>query len=150
MRALIKLKKEIDMNVLQNTLACICFTLAGSTAFAGSDLKSATDGGGRILTGDEIAALVVGKVVTASAGEKTFNFFYAPDNQLSGELQGGGWSGTGAYAITDTDQICVSMAQDKGRFRCLTVVHEGDRIRKFNSDGKATFELLSFKVAQGL
>ena len=139
-----------EMNVLQKALTVTCFTLAGSMAFAGSDLKTSLDEGGRVLTSDEIAALVVGKVVTAKSGEKTFNFFYAPTNELSGELQGGGWSGTGAFAITDTDQICVSMAQDKGRFRCLTVVHEGDKIRKFNTDGKATFELLAFKVAQSL
>lgn len=129
--------------------AILLFTL-GTSAIAESDLDKAVGDGGRVLTSDEIAALIVGKVVTAKSGDKTFRFYYSATNELSGELQGGGWSGTGSFAITDGDEICVSMAQDKGRYRCLTVMHEGDTIRKFDSNGMATFELLEFEVGTGL
>lgn len=79
-----------------------------------------------------------------------FRFFYDPANVLNGELTNGGWSGTGAYAITDTDQVCVSMAADKGRYRCLSAVRVGDTVQKFNIDGKMTFELLDFQPSTGL
>jgi len=55
-----------------------------------------------------------------------------------------------AYAITDTDQVCVSMAADKGRYRCLTAVRHGDVVQKFNARGKMTFELLDFEPSTGL
>ena len=120
-------------------------------AFAGgSDLDAAVKKGGEMLKSDQIAELIVGKVVTAKAGENTFRFFYDPANVLSGEMINGGWKGKGAFAITDTNQVCVSMAQDQGRYRCLTVVRDGDTVRKYNAAGKMTFELLGFEEAAGL
>ena len=64
---------------------------------------------------------------------------------MTGELTNGGWKGTGAFAITDTDQVCVSMAADNGRYRCLTVLRVDGTVYKFNASGKRTFELLSFQ-----
>ncbi len=124
--------------------------MAGTVAIAATDLEIALEDGGTVLTSDEIADLITSKVVTAKAGDKTFRFFYDPSNVLNGELQGGGWSGSGAYAITDGNQVCVSMAKDAGRYRCLTVVRQGETVRKFNADGKATFELLEIEPANGL
>lgn len=124
--------------------------LTATTAIAGSDLEVAMDRGGERLTADQIAELLIGKTVTAKSGDKMFHFHYHPDNELAGELVSGGWQGTGAFAITDADQVCVSMAADKGRYRCLTVVREGETIRKFDAQGKMTFELLSFEPSTGL
>ena len=98
----------------------------------------------------QIAELIVGKVVTAKSGEKEFRFFYDPSNVLDGELTNGGWKGTGTYAITDNNQVCVSMAADKGRYRCLTAVRVGETVQKFNVEGKMTFVLLGFEPASGL
>lgn len=128
----------------------VAFALAGSAAMAETDLEAALKSGGERLESDQIADLLIGSIVTARSGEKMFRFFYDPANVLTGELVNGGWSGTGAYAITDTDQVCVSMVADKGRYRCLTVVRNGDIVQKFNTDGKMTFELIDFEPSTGL
>lgn len=129
--------------------AATAAAMAGA-ALAGTELEADLGTGGTALTSDEIADLVVGRAVTAKSGAKTFRFYYEPGNRLTGELEGGGWSGAGAYAITDGNQICVSMPKDGGRFRCLTVVRSGDRIRKYNAEGKAAFEILATEKASGL
>lgn len=127
-----------------------CAASLGAGAQAGSDLETALGNGATQLSADEIADLVVGKVVTAKSGGKTFRFYYDPSNRIDGELQGGGWSGSGAYAITDSDQVCVSMAKDAGRYRCLTVVKNGDVVRKYTARGKLAWELTGFETAGGL
>lgn len=138
------------MTNLKATVTSIAIALAAGTAVAETELDAALNSGGQRLKSDQIAELFVGHVVTAKSGEKTFRFFYDPGNVLTGELTNGGWKGSGAYAITDTDQICVSMAADKGRYRCLTVVRNGDVVRKYNAGGKMAFELFNFEPATGL
>lgn len=134
-----------------NTLPMVAaMALMANAAVAGTELETAMETGGERLTADQIAELLVGNTVTAKSGDKMFHFYYHPDNVLSGELVNGGWKGTGAFAITDSDQVCVSMAADKGRYRCLTVVRSGEAIQKFNAEGKMTFELLSFEPSTGL
>lgn len=132
------------------TISAMVVAMAAASAVAGSELDTALANGGSRLNSDQIADLIVGKRVTAKAGEKTFEFYYDPANVLSGTLQGGGWSGEGRYAITDGDHVCVSMAQDEGRYRCLTVVRSGDAVHKYNMDGQMTFELLTIETASGL
>jgi len=138
------------MNLFGTWSSIIAIALAGSAAHAGTDLENAINNGGEVLTADQIANLIVGKVVTAKAGEKTFRFFYDPSNVVDGELINGGWNGSGAFAITDNNQVCVSMAADKGRYRCLTAVRIGGAVHKFNAAGKMTFELLEFEASTGL
>lgn len=138
------------MTRLKTCAIATVFALAGSAVFAGTDLEAAIENGGNMLNADQIAELIVGKVVTAKSGEKDFRFFYDPSNVLDGELTNGGWEGTGTYAITDNNQVCVSMAADKGRYRCLTAVRVGETVQKFNVDGKMTFELLGFEPSSGL
>ncbi|WP_306257372.1 hypothetical protein [Pararhizobium sp. IMCC21322] len=138
------------MTHLKAYATATAFALAGGVAFAGTDLETAINNGGEMLNAGQIAELIVGKVVTAKAGEKEFRFFYDPSNILEGELTNGGWKGTGAYAITDNNQVCVSMAADKGRYRCLTAVRVGETVQKFNVEGKMTFVLLGFEPASGL
>ena len=128
----------------------MAFALTSGVAAAGSDLEAAIDGGGELLNSNQIAELLIGHVVTAKSGEKTFRFFYDPSNTISGELINGGWKGSGAYAITDTNQVGVSMAADNGRYRCLTAVRKGDVVQKFNASGKMTFELIGFEPSTGL
>lgn len=138
------------MTVIKTCTAVFALTAFCATANAGTDLEDAISNGGTVLNSDQIAELIIGKVVTARAGEKTFRFFYDPDNIVQGELVSGGWSGAGAFAITDTNQVCVSMAADNGRFRCLTAVRSGEVVQKFNSSGDMTFELVAFEPATGL
>lgn len=123
---------------------------AGGAVLAQTDLETALEAGGEVLQADQIAELLIGNTVTAKSGEKTFRFYYDPDNAISGELTTGGWEGEGKFAITDADQVCVSMAADKGRYRCMTVLRVGGAVEKFNTDGKRTFELLSFEPSTGL
>lgn len=130
--------------------ASIAMALVGGTALAETELDAALKAGAERLTADQIAELLIGNIVTAKSGEKMFRFFYDPSNVVSGELTNGGWKGAGAYAITDTDQVCVSMAADNGRYRCLTAVRKGDIVQKFNASGKMTFELLVFEPSTGL
>ncbi|WP_171209189.1 MULTISPECIES: hypothetical protein [unclassified Ruegeria] len=125
-------------------------TFFGSAAFAQTDLENALADGGERLNADQIAEILIGHTVTAKSGDKTFRFYYAPNNIVSGELTNGGWQGAGAFAITDTDQVCVSMAADKGRFRCLTVLRVGGRVQKFNTAGKKMFDILGFEPSTGL
>lgn len=113
-------------------------------------METAISNGGEVLKANQIAELIVGKIITAKAGKKTFRFFYDPSNVLDGELTNVGWKGSGAYAITDSDQVCVSMAADKGRYRCLTAVRTGETVQKFNTKGDMTFELLGFEPSSGL
>lgn len=138
------------MKRLTCAATAVAFAMAGTAAMAETDLDIALKSGGERLKSDEIAELLIGNVVTAKSGEKMFRFFYDPANLLDGELTNGGWTGSGAYAITDTDQVCVSMAADKGRYRCLSAVRVGGTVQKFNADGEMTFELLDFKPSTGL
>lgn len=124
--------------------------LLGGVASAETELETALNDGGERLEADQIAELLIGKVVRATAGEQTFRFFYEPNNVLHGELVNGRWSGTGAFAITDANQVCVSMAADKGRYRCLTSVRVGETVQKFDANGEMTFELIGFESATGL
>ncbi|WP_027255834.1 hypothetical protein [Leisingera aquimarina] len=138
------------MTFLKIAVASFTIALAGGSALAGTDLDAALQNGGERLNSDQIAELLIGHVVTARSGDKMFRFYYDPSNVVSGELTNGGWKGVGAYAITDTDHVCVSMAADKGRYRCLTAVRHGDVIQKFNASGKMTFELIDFEPSTGL
>ena len=131
-------------------LIAIAITCAGGAVVAQTELEAALATGGEKLKADQIAELLIGNSVTAKSGKKTFRFYYDPSNIVSGELTNGGWKGSGDFAITDTDQVCVSMAADKGRYRCLTVVRDGDLVQKFNVDGKKTFELLEVEPSSGL
>lgn len=138
------------MNSLNSLAVLTALAFASGAAFADTDLEAALEEGGERLTSDQIAELLVGNVVTARSGEKMFRFYYNPDNVIDGELTNGGWQGSGAFAITDTDNVCVSMAADKGRYRCLTAVRTGETVQKFNANGKMTFELLNFEPSAGL
>ncbi len=138
------------MAQLKTLCMAAAFALAGSMAFAETDLDAALNNGAERLNADQIAELLIGNTVTATSGEKRFRFFYDPNNVVSGELVNGGWSGAGAFAITDTDKVCVSMAADKGRYRCMTVLRVGDSVQKFSADGKKTFELHSFEPSTSL
>ncbi len=138
------------MAQLKTLCMAAAVALAGSTALAETDLEAALDNGAERLNADQIAELLIGNTVTATSGEKTFRFFYDPSNVVSGELTNGGWNGAGAFAITDTDEVCVSMAADKGRYRCMTVLRVGDSVQKFSADGKRAFELHSFEPSTGL
>jgi hypothetical protein len=131
-------------------MAAVAFVLVGHSTMAGTELETAVENGGEVLDANGIADLLIGKVVTAKSGDKTFRFYYDPSNGLHGELTNGNWQGSGAFAITDNNQVCVSMAADKGRYRCLTVVRTGDKVQKFNVDGKMTFEVLDTKPSTGL
>ena len=138
------------MSQLKTLCMAATVILAGSSAFAQTELEAALGNGAERLKADQIAELLIGHTVTATSGEKTFRFFYDANNIVSGELTNGGWNGAGAFAITDTDKVCVSMAADKGRFRCMTVLRVGGSVQKFSADGKRTFELHSFEPSTGL
>ena len=138
------------MTRLKTLLIATAMTSAGGAVVAQTELEVALATGGEKLKADQIAELLIGNRVTAKSGEKTFRFYYDPGNIVSGELTNGGWKGSGAFAITDTDHVCVSMAADKGRYRCLTVVRDGDLVQKFNVNGKKTFELLEVEPSTGL
>ncbi|MBO9410815.1 MULTISPECIES: hypothetical protein [unclassified Ruegeria] len=138
------------MAQLKTLCMAAAIALTGSMAFAETDLEAALNNGAERLNADQIAELLIGNTVTATSGEKRFRFFYDPNNVVSGELTNGGWNGAGAFAITDTDKVCVSMAADKGRYRCMTVLRVGDSVQKFSADGKRTFELHSFEPSTGL
>jgi hypothetical protein len=140
----------MDMTRLTTWAITAALVFSANGALADTDLEAALESGGEVLRANQIAELIVGKVVTAKTGEKTFRFFYDPGNVVHGEMTNGGWQGTGAFAITDTDQVCVSMAADKGRYRCLTVVRNGKTVQKFNVEGKMAFELLNFEPSTGL
>ncbi|RMH34741.1 MAG: hypothetical protein D6690_10085 [Nitrospirae bacterium] len=131
---------------LIGTLAVAVLAVSLVSAAAETAKEKAINAGAKQLTAEEIADLLVGKTVTARAGEKKFLFHYSRDNVLSGKLIGGGWSDTGYYGITDDNRVCLSMSKDKGRLRCLTLLREQDStVKKYNVDGDMTFELLEFQ-----
>jgi hypothetical protein len=130
--------------------AAAAVTLAALPAQAETALDRALAEGGRILAAQEIADLIVGRIVTARAGDRTFRFHYGPENALSGEMVGGAWSDVGYYGITDGDQVCLSMTSDEGRLRCLTLVEGPEGVAKYDQAGTRTFELLEFQAASGL
>ena len=107
------------------TLAALITVLA-TPVLAETDFDKAIAAGGTALSADEIATLIVGKTITAELGDKTFKFHYGADNVLTGQMVGGGWSGSGYYGITDTNQVCLSMPQDKGRLRCTKLVGDAN------------------------
>ncbi|RMD65184.1 MAG: hypothetical protein D6826_00705 [Alphaproteobacteria bacterium] len=115
-------------------------------AAAETAMQKALEAGARQLSADEIAHLLVGKTVTARSGDKRFLFYYGTDNVLSGKLIGGDWSDTGYYGITDDDRVCLSITKDKGRLRCVTLLILDGAVKKYDVNGKMTFELLDFQV----
>jgi hypothetical protein len=117
---------------------------------AQSAQQAALNAGATQLTSEEIEALIVGNTVKAKSGGKIFYFYYSADNVLSGKLDGGAWSGTGYYGITDDDRVCLSMAKDKGRLRCLTLMKLQGEVKKYDVEGKMTFELLEFQSGNRL
>lgn len=126
--------------------------LAGLTVSAAAETarEKALNAGATQLTSDEIANLIVGKTVTAKSGEKKFLFYYSDDNVLSGKLIGGDWSDTGYYGITDDDRVCLSITKDKGRLRCLTLLKWDGSVKKYDTNGNMTFELLEFEEGNHL
>jgi hypothetical protein len=126
-------------------LALLAVLVSSHDANAETDQEKAISAGATQLTSEEIADRIVGKTVMAKSGEKQFYFYYSEDNVLSGKLIGGDWSGTGYYGITDDDRVCLSMSKDKGRLRCLTLLLLDGAVKKYNVDGKMTFELLEFR-----
>ena len=127
------------------TMAVAILAVSPVGAAAQTAKSKAIDSGAKQLTSMEIAKLVVGKTVTARAGKKRFLFHYSTDNVLSGKLIGGKWSGSGFYGITDDDRICISMGNDKGRLRCLTLLSLNGAVSKYDVKGARTFELLAFE-----
>jgi hypothetical protein len=125
-------------------LALLVVSISSHAANAATDEEKARSAGARQLTSEEIANLIVAKTVTAKSGEKRFLFYYSEDNVLSGKLIGGDWSDTGYYGITDDNRVCLSMTKDKGRLRCLTLLEQNGVVKKYNVNGKMTFELLDF------
>jgi hypothetical protein len=77
-------------------------------------------------------------------------FYYSDDNVLSGKLIGGDWSDTGYYGITDDDRVCLSITKDKGRLRCLTLLKWDGSVKKYDTNGNMTFELLGFEEGNHL
>jgi hypothetical protein len=131
-------------------LAALLVLGTSQVVFAESERQTAMKAGATQLTSEEIEALITGNTVKAKSGGKIFYFYYSEDNVLSGKLDGGGWSGTGYYGITDDDRVCLSMAKDKGRLRCLTLMKLKGEVKKYNVDGKMTFELLEFQSGNHL
>jgi len=129
---------------LTGTLAMAAVALSSAGAAAETALEKALQGGAAQLTADQIAQRIVGKTVTAVAGDKRFLFYYSSDNVLIGKLIGGEWSDSGYYGITDDNRVCLSMSKDKGRLRCLTLLEQDGQVRKYNTAGKMAFELLAF------
>ncbi len=105
---------------------------------------------GQQLSAGEISARIVDHTVTARAGERTFIFYYGPDNTLTGRMVDGEWNDTGYYGVSDGDQVCLSMTPDEGRLRCMTLVARDGIVQKFNNAGELTFELLSFAAGNKL
>lgn len=141
------------MSIKASLIGALTFavlSIPAINAVAGTEQEEAINSGAERLTSEEIADLLVGKTVTAKSGEKKFYFYYSEDNVLSGKLIGGDWSDTGYYGITDDDRVCVSITKDKGRLRCLTVLRMGSSVRKYNVNGKMTFELLEFREGNHL
>ena len=132
------------LTALTGALAMAAVAVSSAGAAAETELEKAMQAGAARLTADQIAARLVGKTVTAVAGEKRFLFYYSTDNVLSGKLIDGGWSGSGYYGITDDDRVCVSMSKDKGRLRCMAVLEQNGTVKKYRTNGKMTFELLEF------
>ena len=130
---------------LIGALTLAVLAILSTDANAQTEQEKAITAGAKQLTSEEIAGLVVGKTVTARSGEKKFYFHYSEDNVLSGKLIGGDWSGAGYYGITDDDRLCLSMSKDKGGLRCVTLLRLDGSVRKYNVDGKMTFELLEFR-----
>lgn len=131
-------------------LATLLALAAPHAVGAESARQTAIGAGATQLTSEEIEALIVGNTVKVKSGGKVFYFYYSADNVLSGKLDGGAWSGTGYYGITDDDRVCLSMAKDKGRLRCLTLMKLQGTVKKYDVDGKMTFELLEFQPGNRL
>lgn len=123
----------------------LAMSLAAPGLALATELNDALAAGGTRLSSDEIAKLVVGNTVTAGLGDKRFMFHYGPDNVISARLIDGDWSDAGFYGISDDDRVCVSMTKDEGRLRCLTLVRQDGKIRKYATDGSASFELLEIR-----
>lgn len=130
---------------LLNTMVFALLVLPAAGAMAATDKQEALDAGARQLTSEQIADRIVDKTVTARLGDKRFMFHYSKDNVLTGKMIGGDWSDTGYYGIADNDRVCLSMSNDEGRLRCLSLLEVDGRLVKYNSAGEKTFELLEFQ-----
>lgn len=118
--------------------------LAGSAAPTGPAIatetarEAALADGAQELNPDQIAEQFVGRTGTwvAASGDKTVEVYYGPDNDLHGNLVGGGWTGTGLYGVSSDGRICIAWdGPDNGRLRCLDVLVVDGAVVKYNPDG---------------
>lgn len=129
------------MTVKTLTIACLTGLALIATAHgahAASAMATALDNGATRLAADQIAERLVGRTGTwvSASGKKKIAIYYGKDNDIHATMVGGGWTGTGYYAIADDDSVCVSWdGKDKGRLRCLDVLIVDGRVTKFNADG---------------
>jgi hypothetical protein len=118
--------------------------LAGATSLAGTAhaddtaRQAALADGAQALTPDQIAERFVGRTGTwvAASGDKTVEVYYGPDNDLHGNLVGGGWTGSGLYGVATDGRLCIAWdGSDDGRLRCLDVLVVDGTVVKYNPDG---------------
>lgn len=127
--------------------AIFALTAAGH-AFAEGAKQKALQEGAESLSSEQILGLLLGKTGTwvSASGEKTVLIHYGRNNKLSGKLVGGDWSGSGYWAVTNDDSVCISWDQiDKDRLRCLDVVVANGVVQKFNPDGSLNGTYEGFK-----
>ena len=115
-----------------------------------SDRARALEAGAVALSSDEIAGFLVGRTLTARSGDKTFRFYYGPDNDLSGRLVGGSWSDSGYYGINDANEVCLSISKDRGRLRCISLLRLDGVVRKYDASGRMTFEIVEVEEGNSL
>lgn len=119
-----------------------------STATAGDTARAAAlADGAQELTPDQIADQFVGRTGTwvAASGDKTVEVYYGADNDLHGNLVGGGWTGNGLYGVASDGRICISWdGPDDGRLRCLDVLLVDGTVVKYNPDGSRNGHYTAF------
>lgn len=130
------------MSMNRVSAVALVIVMAAGVPVAGTAAETALEralaSGARSLTAAEIAARFEGHTGTwvDASGEKTVRVYYGPDNDLHGQLVGGGWAGTGLYGVAEDGRICISWdGMDDGRLRCLDVLRVDGRITKYNADG---------------
>lgn len=122
--------------------------VASSVAAAETEKQKALSEGAEQLTSDQIAERFTGNTATfvSASGDKRVLVYYGEDNDIAGELVGGGWSGTGYYGVANDDSICLSWDErDEGRLRCLDVLAKDGVVQKFRPDGSRSGDIVEFE-----
>jgi hypothetical protein len=103
----------------------------------------------KVLSGEQVRALISGNTVIGALGARMFDFTYTPDGDVYGTLNAS--TGSGSWRILDGDRYCHEWSVFfDGTETCYQWHDLGDgRYRMVNVDAFRTWDLQVWRIHKG-